>query len=259
MTKMYAYQKKLKDEESWANEGQVFGGVAIGIILFGNAGYALPPGSIENATTFKYPVHFTSISAASVESVVSPNLDPEVLSQLIGAGKYLETQGCRALIGACGYFANYLPEVISQLDTPCFFSSLMQIPMILKSLKPGKKVGILCANGSVLKDAPALANCGVDDTSKVVISGAEVLPEMQKVLDGIRHYNLYRMEAGLIDLAKQMVAEEPDIGAMLLECTLFPTHAWAIQEAVQLPVYDFTTLIDWAYSAAVRHRFGGHL
>ena len=184
MTKMYAYQKKLKDEESWANEGQVFGGVAIGIILFGKAGYALPPGSIENATTFKYPVHFTSISAASVESVVSPNLNPEVLSQLVSAGKYLETQGCRALIGACGYFANYLPEVISQLDTPCFFSSLMQIPMILKSLKPGKKVGILCANGSVLKDAPALANCGVDDTSKVVISGAEVLPEMQKVLDG---------------------------------------------------------------------------
>jgi hypothetical protein len=52
MTKMFAYQKKLKDEESWANKGQVFGGVAIGIILFGKAGYALPPGSIENATTF---------------------------------------------------------------------------------------------------------------------------------------------------------------------------------------------------------------
>jgi hypothetical protein len=134
----------------------------------------------------------------------------------------------------------------------------MQIPMILKSLKPGKKVGILCANGSVLIRYAALANCGVDDTSKIVISGAEVLPEMQKVLDGIRHYNLYRLEAGLIDLAKQMVAEDPDIGAMLLECTLFPTHAWAIQEAVQLPVYDFTTLIDCTYSAAVRHRFGGH-
>jgi len=41
-----------------------------------------------------------------------------------------------------------------------------------------------------------------------------------------------------------MVAENPDIGALLLECTLFPTHAWAIQEAVQLPVYVFTTLID---------------
>jgi hypothetical protein len=125
---------------------------------------------------------------------------------------------------------------------------------ILKSLKPGKKVGILCANGSVLKDAPALANCGVDDTSKVVIAGAEVHPEMQKVLDGIRHYNVYRLEAGLVDLAKQMVTEDPDIGAMLLEYTLFPTHAWTIQEAVQHPVYDFTTLIDWAYSAAVRQR-----
>jgi hypothetical protein len=256
---MYSYQKRLKDEELWSGEGQVFGGVAIGIILFGQAGYALPPGSVENATTFNYPVHYTSIEAASVESVVSSTLDPEVLSQLVKAGRYLETQGCRALIGACGYFANYLPEVVSELDTPCFFSSLMQIPMILSSLKPGKKVGILCANGSVLTNAPALANCGVDDTSKIVISGAEVLPEMQKVFDGIQHYNVYRLEAGLVDLAKQMVDKDPDIGALLLECTLFPTHAWAIQEAVQLPVYDFSTLTDWAYSAAVRHRFGGYL
>jgi len=35
-----------------------------------------------------------------------------------------------------------------------------------------------------------------------------------------------------VDLAKQMMAEDPDIGALLLECTLLPTHAWAIQEAV---------------------------
>jgi hypothetical protein len=162
-------------------------------------------------------VHFTSISAASTESVVSPSLDPEVSSQLINAGKYLETQDCRALIGACGDFANYLPEVISKLNTPCFFSSLMQIPIILKSLKPGNKLGILCANGSDLKDAPALTNCGVDDTSKIVIYGAEVLPEMQKVFDYMRHYNVYRLEAGLVDLAKQMVVEDPDIGALLLD------------------------------------------
>jgi hypothetical protein len=46
---------------------------------------------------------------------------------------------------------------------------------------------------------------------------------------------------------------------MLLECTLFPTHGRAVQEAVRMPVYDFVTLIDWVYSAVVRRSFQGYI
>lgn len=256
---MYAFHGGLRDEELYSREGQVVAGVAIGIILFGQAGYALPPGSVENATTFRYPVHYTSIPAASVESVLSDKQDPEVLAQLIEAGRYLERQGCRAIVGACGYFANYLPEVQEELETPCFFSSLMQLPLIFRSMKKSRKVGVLCADGRVLKTAPVLKNCGVEDTSRLVVSGAEVLPEMEKILTGTGSYNAFRLEQGLIGLAREIVAKEPEVGAFLLECSLFPTHARAIQDAVRLPVYDFSTLIDWAYSAAVRRSFGGYL
>ncbi len=256
---MYTYTSHLKDEEVHSIDGQVVAGVAIGIILFGQAGYAMPPGSVENATSFKYPVLYTSIEAASVESVVSPDLDPAVLSQLIEAGKHLQRQGCRAIIGACGFFGNYLPQVVNELDVPCFFSSLMQVPLIVNSLKPEQKVGVLTANGEVLHGASVLKNCGIEDPSRVIISGAEVLPEMQKILAGEGHYNVYQLEQGLMQLARDMVKERPEVGAMLLECTLFPTHARAVQEAVRLPVYDFVTLIDWVYSAVVRRRFPGYI
>jgi hypothetical protein len=256
---MYTYTQRLRDEEVHSLEGQVVGGVAIGIILFGQAGYALSPGSVENATSFNYPVLYTAIEAASVESVVSPDLDPAVLSQLIEAGKYMQRQGCRAIIGACGFFANYLPEVVRELDVPCFFSSLMQVPLILRSLKPGKKVGVLTANGEVLSGAPVLKNCGIEDPSQMIISGAEVLPEMQKILAGKGHYNVYELEKGLMQLARNLVEDHPEVGAMLLECTLFPTHARAVQEAVRLPVYDFVTLIDWVCSAVVRRPFHGYI
>jgi len=255
---MYVYSTGLRDEEIHVNEGRVFGGVAIGIILFGQTGYAFPPGSVENATTFRYPVHYRYIRAASVESVVSPQPHPEVLAQLIEAGRELETQGCRAIIGACGYFANYLPQVKHELKTPCFFSSLIQVPLILRSLRPEQKVGVLCANGQVLHEAPALKNCGVDPET-VVISGAEVLPEMQKMLDGVGHYNPYQLELGLVELAKELAAAHPEVGAFLLECTLFPSHAHAVQRAVRLPVWDFSTLVDWVYSAAVRRPFAGYM
>ena len=255
---MYSFTERLRDKEIHTNPGQVLGGAAIGIILFGQAGYALPPGSVENATTFGYPVLYRSIKAASVKSVVSTEPDPEVLEQLIEAGRYLEVQGCRAIIGACGYFANYLPQVKQELKTPCFFSSIMQVPLILASLGPDRKVGILCADGRVLGSAPVLKNCGVVDPSSVVVSGAEVLPEMDKILKGVGHYNPFRLELGLVELAGKLTAENPEVGAVLLECTLFPTHAKAVQEAVRLPVYDFSTLIDWVYSGLVRRSFPGY-
>ncbi|HIJ55309.1 MAG TPA: aspartate/glutamate racemase family protein [Deltaproteobacteria bacterium] len=256
---MYSYTNNFKDEDVYINEGRVMGGVAIGIILFGQTGYAFPPGSVENATTFNFPVHFKAIEAASVGSVVSSRLDPVVLEQLIQTGNEMVQQGCRAIIGACGYFANYLPDVVKVMDVPCFFSSLMQVPLILRSMTPGKKVGVICANGSVLTSAPVLKNCGVDDPSSVVIAGAEILPEMQKILTGVSHYNPVKLEQGIVEIAKQMVSENHDIGSLLLECTLFPTHARAVQDAVRLPVFDFSTLINWVYSAVVRQSFSGYM
>jgi len=255
---MYTYSSHMKDETHGVGAQQFVAGVAVGILLFGKTGYALPPGSVENATTFNFPIYFKAIEAASVESVLSDELDPNVLEELIVAGKDMENQGCRAIIGACGYFANYLPEVRKALNVPCFFSSLMQIPMILCSMEANRKLGILCADGRVLSSAPVLGNCGVDDTSRLVVSGAEVLPEMQKILEGVGGYNPLELERGLVGLAEKMVEENPDVGAFLLECTLFPTHAKAVQEAVRLPVYDFTTLINWVYSAVVRRSFPGY-
>ena len=82
---------------------------------------------------------------------------------------------------------------------------------------------------------------------------------MQKILAGAGHYNPLRLEAGLVGLANDLVRENPEVGALLLECTLFPTHAHAVQESVQLPVFDFSTLIDWVYSGVVRRSFSGYI
>lgn len=61
-----------------------------------------------------------------------------------------------------------------------------------------------------------------------------------------------------MELAHKLKAGNPELGAFLLECSLFPTHARAVQEAVRLPVYDFSTLVDWVYSGLVRRSFPGY-
>src|SRR5690349_23463818 len=37
---------------------------------------------------------------------------------------------------------------------------------------------------------------------------------------------------------------DPSIAAVVLECSMLPPYAKAVQEAVQLPVFDFITLIS---------------
>ena len=258
---MYSYMSGYADEEVYVPKGQVMGGLALGIILFGHESisYPLLPGSVENASTFGFPIHFKAIPSASIERVVSPKLDSGVLQDLIDTAKEMEQQGCRAIIGGCGYFGNYQPQVAAAVNVPCFLSSILQVPMILRSLKPTQKVGIVCANSGVLSSAPGLKNCGVDDLSTIVIAGTEALPEMQKIYQNLGHYNPATLGQELVELTKQMVSKNPDIGAILLECTLFPTYGWDVQRAVGLPVWDFTTMIDWVYNAVVRRPFAGYM
>jgi hypothetical protein len=49
------------------------------------------------------------------------------------------------------------------------------------------------------------------------------------------------------------------VGAILLECSDMPPFAWAIQSAVQLPVFDFITMLNWIYYGVVQHPYQGFL
>lgn len=71
--------------------------------------------------------------------------------------------------------------------------------------------------------------------------------------------NSAKVRGEMVAAAKEMVAENPDIGAILLECSDMPPYAAAVQEAVNLPVYDFTTMIRWVESAVCRKPFYGYI
>jgi len=257
---MYTYTSGYDQEEVFIPKGQAMGGCAIGIIKIGALWFPLMPGNVSNATTFNFPVHYKWMEGSpNMDQIITTKPDPAFLEQTIKAAKELERMGCRAVVGACGYFANFLTEVAAAVNVPCFLSSLMQVPIISRALKPSQKIGIICANGRVLSSAPALKACGINDPSTIVITGAENLSQMQNVLQGRGHLNNAEFEQELVGLVKQMVSDNPDVGAILLECTEMPPYAWAIQKAVRLPVFDFTTMVNWVYNAVVRRPFAGFI
>ena len=56
-----------------------------------------------------------------------------------------------------------------------------------------------------------------------------------------------------------MLRQNPEIGAIVLECTNMTPYAAAIQEQTGLPVFDIYTLVNYVYYAVVRKGFSGYL
>ena len=216
--------------------------------------YPYLPGNVANASTYNFPVQYKILRGSTIPQILSA--DPTLLDLIVEGGRELEKQGARAIVGACGYFGNYQKEAAAILDVPVFLSSVLQIPIIRRGLKPNQKVGIICAVADSLTPK-LLSQCGIDDLSNIVIAGAQDLPEFQNILQCTGSFNSHEIEQQLVELAKQLVSNNPDIGAILLECSDMPPYAWAIQNAVRLPVLDFITLINWVYNTVVRRPFAG--
>ena len=253
---VYGYTFGLEQPAQYSiSPGRMTAGFAIGILQVDGL-RPLLPGDVSNATTFNFPVLYKVVEGITVERLF--RAEPSIIAGLIEGGKELERQGVRAISTNCGFFGHYQKELAAALDVPVFTSSLLQIPLIRQALKPNQKVGIITAESTSL--SPGLLNaCGTDDLSTIVIAGIQDLPECKNIPLRTGSYNGLEMEHELVNVAKQLVSDNPDVGALLLECANMPPFAWSIQKAVSLPVFDFVTMINWLYDAVVRHPFAGFM
>ena len=58
-----------------------------------------------------------------------------------------------------------------------------------------------------------------------------------------------KREENTVKLAGDLIDEYPDVGALVVECTVLQLYSRAFQEATGLPVYDITTLVKMVQSA----------
>ncbi len=232
---------------------QSIAGHAIGIVVL-ETWYPLLPGNVANAITFDFPVRYKILREATVERIM--RADPLLLDMIIQAGHEFEQEGVRAMVGACGYFANYQREVAAALNIPVFLSSLLQAPMIYRSLKPEQLVGILFANAKAVNQT-MLEACGITSDIPVAYLGMEDQPEFRNILEYGGQFHYDKFEAEVVSRARQLVAENPDVGAILLECSDLPPFARSVQEVVKLPVFDFISMINWIYHGVVQRSYNG--
>jgi len=257
---LYNEQRGYGDEDVTGWNGRMVYGPTVGIVQL-PANIPMMPGDVGNPTTFNFPVLYESIQEIDPMWILADKPHPVVMKKIIAACKRLTMQGVTTIMGNCGFFANYQPEVSASLDpgVQFFNGSLMQLPMLLTSVGANKKVGILTASKKLLMPSPAIKNSGVSDADKkrLVVYGNEDGEQMNRVTGEAGSYSPKKLEKELVDLAKKMVKENPDVGAILLECTEFPPHASAIQKAVRLNVWDFVTMTEFMHAGAMRKPYTG--
>ncbi|PLS02481.1 aspartate/glutamate racemase family protein [Neobacillus cucumis] len=239
-----------------ARKGQVSYGEAIGILLLDTFAPFIP-GDVGNATTYSFPVRFRKVEGFSVTRLF--NKDRTVLDSLVEACQELVSEGVKAITGDCGYMALFQKELAERVEVPIFLSSLLQVPFISNMLSEDEKVGIICADSRIL-DSDLLEAAGVHASIPICVSGLENKENFYKAaIEEVGTLDAKQIEKEVVSAAKQMVENNPMVKAILLECSMLPPYAASVQEAINLPVFDYITMINYVYSSVVKKRFEGYM
>jgi len=218
-------------------------GQSVGILLLEQRAPFIP-GDVANAASFGYPVIYKTVDGLLGEACL--NGAPEFNDKIAVAARELAAQGVRGISSDCGFMIQFQDAVTEAVDIPVCLSSLLQIPFIAKTLAPTQSIGVITADSASLSLEFLEASGLKVPPNPLVIRGMQDEPEFKTAVfdeKGTLDSDLITQEA--VRMAESMVAEHPDMGAILLECSMLPPYAKAVQDAVGLPVYDFISAIDY--------------
>jgi hypothetical protein len=236
-----------------ARGGKAIYGAPLGILML-EARFPRIPGDMGNGTTWPFPVLYRVVSGASPEKVVL-NGAAGLLPDFIDAAQDLVRLGAEAITTNCGFLSLFQKEIAAAVGVPVATSSLMQVPWVQATLPPGKRVGLVTVSGSTLTPAH-LAGAGVPLDTPLV--GTEHGKEFFRVLIKAEKddMDIAQAERDVVEAGKELVARNPDVGAIVLECTNMPPYAAALQAEVGLPVYDIYSMITWFHAGLRPRQFG---
>lgn len=236
---------------------QSIAGYTLGVIVM-DTWFPLIPGGCQNASSYPFPVLMKKVKELNAQRqlVRSEEGDKLMLEQLIEAAKELQEAGVRAITGCCGFFGRFQYDLAENLTIPCFMSSLLQVPMVMASIKANQKVGIMVADK---KQFPfeMLDYLGIN-TKRVIIIGMEDTEEFYCVCENRGEWDNDKVRADMVRKAKELVQMDI-VGSIVMECGDMPSYAVDVQHAVNMPVYDYMTMTKWIHSAICQKPYYGQV
>ena len=227
--------------------GQNTYGFTVGVLML-DTRFPRIPGDMGNATTFPFPVRYHRVTGAAPDLVVRRGAEG-LLDAFVAGARELEREGVGAITTNCGFLVKFQREMAAAVRVPVFTSSLLLVPLVHRLLAPGRRVGIMTVSAPSLT-AEHLAGAGIGRDVPLAIAGMETEKEFTRVLlDDELELDVEIAREEHARVARRLVTEHPDVGAIVLECTNMPPYADDIRRETGRPVFDITCLVRMAHDA----------
>jgi len=215
----------------------------LGVLML-DTRFPRPPGDVGNPETFSrhgIPARFTVIRGASPQRIVK-EADPALLQPFVDAAKRLVDEGAAMITTSCGFLASYQDVLANAVSVPVLTSSLL-------ACRQFAQPGIVTFDAASLNPA-ILRAAGVPPSTPV--QGVEPGCEFhRRILQNEDQLDLDEASRNVVDAACRLVARDPSVDDIVLECTNMPPYRDAIAQATGRRVHDIETLIVAQWRAQV--------
>ncbi|HRK24871.1 MAG TPA: aspartate/glutamate racemase family protein [Beijerinckiaceae bacterium] len=203
-------------------------------------------GDVGNPDSYPFPVRIERVAGATPERVVHQRAEG-LVEAFAAVGQRLAAEGCEALVTTCGFLSLRQSELAAALPVPVATSALMQLPLIQQMLPAGRITGIVTASERSLTPAH-LTGVGADPQTPIV--GVEEGGAFSATFVGNGdRLDVAAARTEVVAAALRLVATQPRLGAILLECANMGPYARDVQHATHLPVFDMVGLVRWLHQA----------
>ena len=224
--------------------GKAVYGASVGILML-EARFPRILGDMGNAATWDFPVLYKVVRDASPDRVVRQGA-AGTLDAFIAAARELEADGVDGITTNCGFLAMFQKELAEAVRVPVLTSSLMQVRAVNAMLPQGKRAGVLTISGSTLTRAHLNAAGVPEGTPIGTTEGRAHFTEA--ILGDALELDAKAACRDNVEAARSMVAANPEIGALVLECTNMTPYAAAIAAETGVPVFSMLSFVTWFQS-----------
>ena len=234
-----------------ARGGKTVYGGTVGICML-DTRFPRIPGDIANARTWNVPVLYRVVPRSTPRQAVYEKGE-KILDGFIEAAKELVKMGADGITTNCGFLCLFQEKMAEAVQVPVATSSLMQVPLVQKLLPKNKKVGILTIHKpSLTSDHLNAAGIPLDTP----IIGTENGKEFTRaILEDEMEMNIDDAREDHIEAARKLVKENPNVGAIVMECTNMSPFAADVRKDLGIPVFNIYTFIEWFQSGLLPARF----
>jgi hypothetical protein len=228
-----------------AHGGKTVYGAAVGILMLETA-FPRILGDLGKAQTWPFPVLYKVVPGATGPRVTHASRQEQsrdLLDAFLAAGDELVRAGADGLMTSCGFLSVYQQELATHCKVPVAASSLMQIPMVERTLPRGQQVGVITFDSSLLTPDHLVAVGARPDVPIVGLQDGREIWHVQ--WNEETELNVDAAREDVLDAGAKLMSLHPSTGAIVLECTNLHPYASALRARFGVPIFDVVSLGKW--------------